>query len=235
MQDNRKISLCLTNYNRYELLLKSFEKVLNDDRISEIIISDDCSDWEIWDKLVEYYVKIEKIFLLRSNSINIGMSRNKTQSIRYSDNPWCIIFDSDNIIDFNYIDQLYKIPHWNEDTIYSPSGALPNFDYSKYSGQEITKDNAKEFIGQREFDCLMNTCNYFVHRDTYLKTYIYDPTIKQSDTIWHNYNHLKNGGKIQVVPEMTYSHLVHEGSGWLENAQENIVKANEIKELIRGL
>ncbi len=243
MQDTRKISLCLTNYNRYELLIKAFEQVLNDDRVSEIVIRDDCSDWTIWDKIVEYQNSFfnvnkkyfDKIFLLR-NGKNIGMSQNKTFCIDASDNNFCIIFDSDNILTSDYIDQLYKIPVWNPDTIYSPSGALPNFDYSFYAGETITKDNAKNWIGkQLDFDCLMNTGNYFVNRDHYVNTYQYNPDIKEADTIWHNYNHLKNDGKIYVVPGMTYQHLVHDGSGWMVNREENNKKANEIKELIRQL
>jgi glycosyltransferase involved in cell wall biosynthesis len=50
----RKISLCLTNYNRKELLMESFAHVLNDERISEIIISDDHSDEDIY---IQYYFK----------------------------------------------------------------------------------------------------------------------------------------------------------------------------------
>jgi hypothetical protein len=38
-----------------------------------------------------------------------------------------------------------------------------------------------------------------------------------------------------IVPGMSYIHEVHEGSGWLQNADYNIKKADEIIDLIKKI
>ncbi len=236
----KTISLCLTNYNRHELLIKSFEKVLADDRISEIIISDDHSDDNIYfdlkRKLIDEsaFSRTSKVKLHR-NDINIGMSLNKAKSISLATNEWCILLDSDNVIDKDYIDCLYDLFKWEPDIIYQPDFAAPSFDFRKFAGICVDKNTNKKYIDDSMYFCFLNACNYFVHRQTYLETYEHNSLIKEVDTMWHNYNHLKAGGKIYFVPEMTYVHTVHAGSGWMRHADENMAKAEEIKKLMLGL
>ncbi len=231
---NQKISLCLTNYNRHDSLIASFEKVINDDRISEIIISDDRSEPEIYEKLKAVLAGTKKIKLHR-NDINIGMSLNKCKSISLATNPWCILLDSDNVINTDYIDCLYDLFKWDPDTIYQPDFAAPSFDFRKFAGKLIDKNSNKEYINDSMYYCFLNACNYFVHRQRYIETYECNTLVKEVDTMWHNYNHLKAGGKIYFVPEMTYTHTVHAGSGWLQNADENLAKAEEIKKMMLAL
>jgi hypothetical protein len=81
----------------------------------------------------------------------------------------------------------------------------------------------------------MNTANYIVHRDNYLATYQYNQDHIASDTIWHNYNHLKNGGLFCVVPDMQYTHRVHPGSGFLQGIDHNMKMQNEVRKMIMAL
>jgi glycosyltransferase involved in cell wall biosynthesis len=230
----RKISLCLTNYNRKELLIESFAHVLNDERISEIVISDDHSDGDVCGYLIDYFKYHPKVKFFR-NERNLGMSHNKLLSISRATNDWCIVFDSDNIIKPDYIDRLYAIENWDEDTIYHPDWAWVTFDFREWSGMTIDKDNVNNHLHKPMFDCLLNVCNYFVNKKRYVYNYVYLEGVKEADTIWHNYNHLKKGGKFYIVPDMSYFHRVHSGSGWMQNANENMGKAREIKELINKL
>jgi glycosyltransferase involved in cell wall biosynthesis len=141
------ISLCITTYNRPDLTIDSFVDVLYDNRISEIIIVDDFSDPKMYTALsvmIEglregggYQTGYHKKLKLHRNDENIGMSRNKAKAIELASNPWCILFDSDNIIDSSYLDALpeYLAPS----VIYCPDFAKPQFDYRKYSGQTSTQ------------------------------------------------------------------------------------------------
>src|SRR5690606_35718803 len=100
-----KVSLCLTNYNRTEMLYEAFHQVLDDERIDEIIISDDDSNDETvrWLKNQYPHAKV-KIYW---HEQNVGMSRNKAESLRLASNQWCILFDSDNVISTKYLDALF--------------------------------------------------------------------------------------------------------------------------------
>lgn len=239
-----KLSLCITTFNRYEMTIESFEKVLNDNRIDDIVIIDDFSTDGSYEKLK--LLCSNKIRVYQQNA-NIGMSLNKMNAIKQAKNDWCIIFDSDNIIAPDYLDAFYDYitrPKSNEiikpssETIFCPDFAKPDFDYTAYSGQtgrRYDSSNIKHYIKEDRFNCLMNTCNYIVNRDFYLKAYKHNSLHIASDTIWHNYNHLLMGGNFHVVPGMQYFHRVHKDSGFMKGIQYNMKQAEQVRDLIRNL
>lgn len=234
------VTLAITTYNRYELLVESYQKVLNDDRISEIIIMDDCSTPPIYNRVK----KLEggKVRVMRQAQ-NRGMAVNKRDAIALAKNDWVIIFDSDNIITPHYLDAFYDgLQYMQPYCFYMPSFARPNFDYRTYTGLFFkaktlqTMDvGGKPIMDEAMFNCLLNTCNMVVHRDSYCKVFQEDPRIKETDTLYMNYLWLKAGHCFMVVEGMEYDHRVHPGSGWLANAGYNMQKAEELKRLIYAL
>lgn len=251
--DDLKLSLCITTYNRTGLLFECFEKVFDDPRIDEIIIYDDCSKPELFTTVLNWVVKCnqhnDKIKLYR-HAKNVGMSLNKYYSILRAKNEWCILFDSDNILGTDYIDAFYRYVtkedggcpllydkrHFN--TIFCPDFAKPDFNYTYYSNLSpgiYGALEAKIRIKEPPFNCLMNTCNYIVNRQKYLNTYCYNVNHIASDTIWHNYNHLKSGGIFAIVPDMQYFHRVHKESGFMQNIDYNIKQTEQVRKLIAAL
>jgi glycosyltransferase involved in cell wall biosynthesis len=245
-----KLSLCITTYNRYDLTIESFAKVIDDPRIDDIVILDDCSRPEIKDRFYNFALH-DKTLKVRfiEQAANVGMSRNKRDAIAAARNEWAIIFDSDNVIDPTYLDAFFTyvtakthmglpIP---TSFIFCPDFAKPNFDYRAFSKAThptyciYEAKDAASLIKDSDFNCLMNTCNYVVNRDVYLKTYKYNKEHVASDTVWHNYNHLKAGGKFAVVPGMQYFHRVHDGSGFKQDIEYNMAKTDEVRKLIQQL
>lgn len=236
------ISLCITTYNRFEMLMESFAQVLNDDWISEIVIVDDCSDLAIYDKILAATFDMPKVRLIR-NGENLGMSLNKKKAIEVATNEWVCIFDSDNMIGADYLDALQAAWRSHKNTyssvsstnIYCPSFAKPQFDYRHFTGNFIAKWNIPDIIDKPLGETLLNTCNYVVNREEYLKVYQHNPDMKGTDTIWFNYLWLKAGNSFYVVPGMEYMHRVWNGSGFLADCEYNMRRAMEIKQLIKLL
>src|ERR1044071_5800065 len=110
MTDNRKISLCITNYNRVKMLFESFHQVALDSRIGEIVIVDDKSMPDYFRqvytfaKTAPYQAKV----VLCRNTDNLGCYRNKREVISQASNDFVIIFDSDNILSTEYIDKVFE-------------------------------------------------------------------------------------------------------------------------------
>lgn len=249
-----KLSLCITTYNRYLLTVESFAKVLEDPRIDDIVILDDASTDLSGVQLHALFANNPKVRVIRQTR-NRGMSMNKRDAIAYARNEWAIIFDSDNIIGLDYLDAfgaytgyfeaLLNVEDVNK-FIFCPDFAQPKFDYRQFnssskggdknfrSGIYAAHECAKE-IADSDFNCLMNTCNYIVNRDFYLKVYQHNPEHIASDTIWHNYNHLIAGGHFCVVPGMQYFHRVHKGSGFMQGVDNNIAQAEKVRRLIQQL
>lgn len=227
-----KLTLAITTHNRYEMLLESFSGVIDDPRIDEILIMDDCSDEVYWNKIKELPKFNQKIKVVRQAQ-NRGMSVNKRDAVFHSRNEWVILFDSDNIIGRDYLDALSGVM-WFSDIIYCPSFAKPQFDYRKYELLTFDKYH-KPDLSDPMLNCLFNTCNYVVSREKYLETWQENNQVGCADTIWFNYLWLKSGYKFHVVPNMHYHHRVHPGSGFLQDVDYNMKKAEEIKKLIMEL
>jgi len=202
------ISICITSYNRTDLLYESFRQVLNDERISEIVIVDDCSNPVVWAEINQKLGGIDKIKLFR-NEKNLGCYRNKREAVSKASNEFVILIDSDNSIGIDYINAVDAHP-FMPNTILQPVFARPHFDLTKFSSQHITKQNVYYFASDPMFTLALNAMNYFVNRDEYLRVWEDCPEPWTSDSILQNYNWLKAGNSIYFCPGLEYLHKVND-------------------------
>jgi glycosyltransferase involved in cell wall biosynthesis len=215
------ITLAIPNFNRTDLLFECFKDVIDDDRISEIVIVDDHSEMECFNAVAEYCSHIPKVRLYR-NEKNLDCYRNKREAVSKATNEWVILFDSDNIITKAYLDCLLKPRHvvlecFRHDIIAQPSFAKPHFDFRGLDGMIITKENVSSLLGVGSCQTMLNAMNYFVSRDEYLRVWDGSVDPVTSDSIFQAYNWLKNGNSIYVVPGLEYEHRVHPGSHYQNN------------------
>lgn len=234
-----KLSLAITTYNRYEMTVESFAQVIDDPRIDDIVILDDCSTDGSYEKLFFHFRDNYKVRVIKQAQ-NRGMLLNKAHAVAYAKNPWVILWDSDNIIGETYLYAYFDYSVYGEmqlypDTIYMPEYAKPQFDYRQFSGKKFNRHNSIDLIKDKMGNCLLNTCNYLVHRDTYGKVFEENPEMKGTDTLWFNYLWLKSGYSFYVVPGMQYFHRQHDGSTWLQHAEYNMKKAAELNRKILAL
>lgn len=208
------ISVCLTNYNRSKLLFDAVANVLYDNRVSEIVISDDCSRDEVFSSVVWYFKEHPKVKIYR-NEKNIDCYHNKARSLELASNDWCCVWDSDNIFTKDYIDRIENliVAGLNNKMAYAPSFAKPHFNFEQFAGVSISRSNIAGLIHHDKIQTMLNAMNYFVNRHEYLK--VFDPTINPvtSDSIYQNCRWLEAGNFIYIVPDLSYQHRVdnHEG------------------------
>jgi glycosyltransferase involved in cell wall biosynthesis len=223
------ISLVITNYNRSDLVIEAFSKVLNNDYINEILIVDDCSDINIFNKLKDLInnLKNEKIKLIR-NEKNLKPFLNKCNSIKQAKNEWVILLDSDNILDNDYIDKIKNLKNIDKNTVYVPEKLMrENFigwDYSSLKNKIINKDNVKYYYHTQPYsgiiDTLLNTGNYFINRDEHVKATSninIDESLSVNDALYFSFLWLSTGNNIFVVDDLKYYHRVHQGSWYINN------------------
>lgn len=229
------ISLCIPTYNRTQLLYESFAQVIDDERISEIVILDDCSETKIWDEIRIKIPDNDKIRLYR-NKHNLGCYRNKREAIHVSTGQWCIIFDSDNELTKEYIDTIWNLqPMWDPKVLLQPEFAKPHFDFRKYSDELIWAHNVNKFAGDQTFTTMLNAMNYFVNREEYLRTFEDRPEPWTADSLLQNYNWLAKGNGIYVTPGLQYEHRVHDGSHYKEHHRKTGNLYNELVEKLKAL
>ena len=215
--DNRTISIAIPTYNRYQMTIEAFAQVLDDPRVSEIVISDDYSTDNSTLKLINYFRDNAKVRLFR-NDANQDCYWNKRIAVKHCTNDWCILLDSDNIIDTTYLDKLFAIPDWSADTIYTPSFAKPAFDFRAFAGVTIHKNNVAQLMTQfPNMEVCLNACNYFVNREEYLLCFDGTKDPCTSDSIFMCYNWIHSGNQITLVPGLEYEHRIHDGSHYQKN------------------
>jgi glycosyltransferase involved in cell wall biosynthesis len=211
------ISICIPTHERYELLLESFDKVVKDDRVGEIVIVDDFSSEENYNDVRNAVKWMPKVKLYR-NDKNLDCYRNKHEAISKATNEYCIILDSDNVIDKAFIDKIYQ-QEWEPETILAPDWAMPTFDYTEFSGLTVTRQNVADYMKKKFFTTCLNCMNYFVNRDKYMKVWDGSVDPVTADSIFQNYNWLKSGYKIKIVEGLRYFHRIHNGSHYQNNNQ----------------
>lgn len=211
----RNISICIPTYERVDMLFEAFEKVYVDDRISEIIIVDDASSPDVFEKIRKRCFELSKVVLYR-NANNRDCYENKYTALSYASNDWCILLDSDNIILPDYINAIFE-REWSDEIAYLPVFAKPHFDYRKFSGLLVSRENVSGFMDIDMFSTALNTANYFINRKNYLKAWTKDVNPVTADSIFMNYRWLDAGLKLFFVPGLEYEHRVHPGSHYQNN------------------
>src|SRR3989304_7109193 len=230
------ITLCLTTYNRTQLLFNSFVQLIDDDRVSEIIIVDDCSREDVYQTVVWYCKDISNVKLYR-NSVNIDCYRNKREAVSKATNEWVILGDSDNVFTEDCVDHVFNMIHFaksvndklSPSVLFQPSFAKPHFNFMNYAGVTYRKGNISEFISDPTFQTMLNAANYFVNRDEYLKVWDGSCNPVTSDSIFMAYNWLKAGNSIYVVPGLEYEHRIDN-----HGTEERSHYAKKFRETPRG-
>jgi glycosyltransferase involved in cell wall biosynthesis len=228
-----KISLAIPYYNNSRFMYNTLLYPSKDDRINEIIICDDKSeDLDDLNKIIKS-INSDKIKVIINNE-NLGVYLNKIRSLKYCTNERAILFDSDNILDENYVNILYT-KEWDEKTIYLSgfvskiddyNNVFDSFDYRKYEGV-IDKLNFKDKnYNEILFKTMMNTCNYFVPVKKYIEcseknSIEYDTKlISALDSITLLSDWLVDGNAFDVIKDLTYKHRIHQNSSYLKYANK---------------
>lgn len=231
------VTLALTHYNRFKLLVESFSQVLGDPRISEIVIVDDCSTDGSFQKIEEQFRNVPKVRVYQ-NSLNLDCYLNKREAVRKASNDWVILFDSDNIMTKAYLDALFRWPSWSSwqsNTFYCPDFAQPHFDYRAFSGQFVDRFNIRTYIEKPMFECALNTANYLVPKKGYLEVFDDSVNPHTSDTIFQAFNWIRKNGILAFVPGLQYSHRIHDGSHYKKNNHKTGAFADQVKRSLKAL
>jgi hypothetical protein len=149
------------------------------------------------------------------NEKNLFVFRNKVRAVQLCEGEWVAMFDSDNIMSSYYLSSFDREKK-NNNVIYCPSIGHQILHYEKFIGADINYSRACQLLDDKNFTMMLNTGNYILHRETWLKALAdaiesdYEPRV--ADQLWINYNCMKAGMVLRAVPGMAYIHTVHKES-----------------------
>jgi hypothetical protein len=216
-----KLSLCIPTIDRWNFLQNNIPKYLKNKYIDEIVICDENGNDAI--KIKETFLDDKiKIYV---NESKLGVYRNKENVVSKATNEYVCLMDSDNFAPIEYFEAWEKyvnINGINSSTIYSPSRTIPQknhngFDYRILNNTIINSENYKKVY--KINDVIFNTGNYICNKQFYIQNTTSDNEKHLQvecyalDVLFKNYLMISRGnGKIAVIPDMEYHHIVHPGS-----------------------
>ena len=118
------ISVVIPTFNSSKYLKQCLDSLIISKNISEIIISDDCSDpMELLNlKKIIFNHQLKNKIKLYENTVNKGAYFNKLDSVKIAKSDLVYLLDSDNIAGFNLENILEKIIKINDETkLYIPA------------------------------------------------------------------------------------------------------------------
>ena len=222
MLNNKSLGLALTTYNRAERVIPFLKNYQIYPEIDEIIITDDCSNdygaliKESWDSKVQ----------IHNNQVNLQAYQNKLKTLQQIKSDWCILFDSDNFFNFDYINALNQEDleyGLDENIVYCPSAALPNFIYTHLENKIIDKN----FWNENHINegCCFNTGNMVLSKkaincllENFKTDSIKNPFVECK---YMNYIFIKNNFKLKIVKNMTYQHAISNDSFYMLHSNKH--------------
>lgn len=223
------LSLCIPTMNRWSFLEKNLPHYLANPYIHEIVITDETGNdaYRIRETFNDPKLKV---FI---NPKRLYAYQNKEEAVRRASNEWIVLIDSDNFAPLPYFEAwaTYLQAHpLDPATVYAPSRTIPTnghdgFDYRSLVGSPLTKTTYRELSSNSMLECAINTGNYIVHKDTYLKANdpvcadIYTQNIG-IDVKLKTFFQLANGSMFVFPPGMEYEHIVHSGSLYIATMNE---------------
>lgn len=232
--DGRQISVAIPHHNRGERIHRPLRNLLNDDRVSEVLIVDDASspsDYEALKRNVGALDKRNKVRILRHEE-NLGAMGNKLECVRNASTEWLILLDSDNTIFRNYLDAVFALPAWDPTVLYCPCWAFPYFRFQPLLGEKLDFHRVAELCRDTTLRkiFLLNDGNYLINREAYLSNFapLADLRHDVADVMVATYLWLSNGHRLEVIPNAHYVHRIDASSFWMRTQEESRRRVFEI-------
>tara|TARA_B100000212_G_scaffold342383_1_gene329254 strand:+ start:2738 stop:3490 length:753 start_codon:yes stop_codon:yes gene_type:complete len=244
----KNISIAIPFYNTSRYFLEAIKYSLEDDFVSEIVVTDDASSESEWKKLNDIVndLNSDKIKLFR-NENNLGGFGNKYNSVKNSTSEWVYLFDSDNHLHETTLNIIKSIKDPQPDICYSPFNLLLVKDFETKPYDIISYDFKYDLIGIDEakdaiikrtkyFDWFLNTGNFIFNREKYLER-LHDPYVNNEKpfgacSIAFSYHWMSRGGFCKIVPDMKYYHRVRTDSYWVSCGSNSQTSADNYTQKI---
>ena len=196
--------------------------------MSEIIICDETG--EDVDEILKSSFGNNSKLKLHKNKKRLGIYENKRKVLSLASSSWVALFDSDNIFGddwFAHISSLTLHPN----TIYASadfktvdirSGSVSR-PCTQFSGLTIDASSWNSMFGQRGWNFLLNDGNWLVPRGVIatLPAETKSDTLLAADAIYMLRCFIQGGYSIHYSKGLEYTHLVHDGSSWIQTAAQS--------------
>ncbi len=225
-----KISLAIPTYNSSEYFWDCIKSAISTDFIDEIVINDDSSNSNHLCNLYEIVSRIDngkiKIF---KNEQNLKAFKNKYLAVSNCKHDWVYLLDSDNYFDEKLV-KIFMNVEYDPKVCYCPQRLLISdgriVEYN-YFDEYIDIDIIRRYIfeGKYYLDWFLNTGNFLVNKEEYLKTqnsfFENEEYHANNDVVIFTYYWLTGGNKYKILDGFEYYHRIRPGNYYKECPEDD--------------
>jgi hypothetical protein len=223
------LTVAIPTMDRWDMFLKNQISVyLDHPKIQCVVICDENGN-DI-SKILESDHSMNPKLRLYTNSSVLGVYGNKRECLSNAPTDWVAVLDSDNFFDPEFFDAFFLAVERdgpNAKTIYC-AGQNERLDLEtgkvedktkQFSGMLISRSNWNSVIGMPGWNFLLNDGNSIWPKSVISHfPPIPEERIVGTDSIFCMKRAIEAGYTLCVEPTMKYTHTVHSGSHWLQNA-----------------
>lgn len=221
------LSVAIPTMDRWNFLETQLPIYLNHPRIENVIISDENGN-DISKIIESDYAMNPKLRLYQNDSV-LGVYGNKRECLIHAPTDWVAVLDSDNYFKPEFFDAFFEAlgRDNSKKTIYCAGENIRlNLDTSEkenktahFSGMNISRDNWNSVIDTPGWNFLLNDGNCIWPKEVLVHfPSLPEERIVGTDSIFCMRRAIEAGFTLHVEPSMSYTHTVHNGSHWLQNA-----------------
>ena len=230
------ISVAIATMNRWGFLKDTLPLYLASDCVKEVVVCDEtgadaqaiaASPFGTHPKLKVYV-----------NEKRLGIYQNKLKAAAMTTGSWIAVLDSDNVFSSEWFERVQsEIDKVQGGKIMFGS---PDFDFvnlqektsskpcAEFNGLRLNKGNWNEQFRKRGMNFLINDGNFVIPRAALacLPFDLPSSATQAADAIYMLKRFLEGGFEMYYIPQLSYFHLVHPGSTWIQTEKESMAVLN---------
>lgn len=227
---SKMISVAIPTMKRWLFLRELLPIYLDRPEVAEVVICDETGE-DVDEILKSSYGNNPKL-KLHKNERRLGIYENKRKVLGLVSEKadWVALFDSDNIFGDEWFDCI-SLASLDSKTIYASAdfktvdirNGIVNRPCTQFSGMTIDSGSWNSMFSKRGWNFLLNDGNWLLPKGVMvtLPEETKSENLLAADAIYMLRCFIKGGYSIHYLKGLEYTHLVHDGSSWLQTAAES--------------
>jgi len=225
------LGIAIATMNRFSFLKESLPIYLAHPDVSEVIVCDETG--EDADAILSTpSLYINKKLRVIKNKQRLGIYQNKRKALSLSTASHVAVLDSDNHFTEEWIDTIIESLRASDGKTILASADFRNtnimtgevsYPCKEFSGLRLDIHTWNEVFEKPRWNFLLNDGNWVVPRECILclPENVRSDSLQAADAIFMLQSFIKGGYTIYYVPGLSYLHVVHAGSTWLQTEKES--------------
>jgi hypothetical protein len=232
MDSTEWLTIAIPTMKRFSFLQHTLPLYLNRPEVARVVLCDETGEdaTAIQASSFSNHPKLRVLV----NERRLGIYENKLKCIRESqETPMVAVLDSDNLFSEEWFEVLSEtVQRLGMSTIYASAGFVSidqrtgatKTPCSSFSGTRISNKTWNSTFLKPGWNHLLNDGNWVLpSKEAFaaLPTNVKSSDLEAADAIFMLQQFVKQGMEIYYVPGLSYKHIVHDGSSWLQTAKES--------------